>query len=76
MAALASPGPSCTVTPGPFLQTGPREVGLHCPWGPHPCCEPRSLRRRPEPPQQLRVPWATHPSHTPNDGGSLAYTQR
>lgn len=33
MVALASPGPNCTVTPGPFLQTGPREVGPHCLWG-------------------------------------------
>lgn len=36
MVALASPGPSCTVTPGPFLQTGPREVGPHCLWGASP----------------------------------------
>lgn len=53
---LASPRPSCTVTLGPFLQTRSQWWGLTVPGGPHPCCEPNSLRRRPAPPHQPRPP--------------------
>lgn len=62
---MASPGPGCTVSPGPFLQTRPQEVvGPPCAWGASPPLVARSSRRRPEPQRpahELRAPSRPHP---------------